>query len=214
MDTLPIVLSASMQTVERVDIARTTDLSHYGPLLGKFGFGLSPEEHAARTADDIVGHIGFRQSIAHVAHALRWDLEAIEVDAPEPIVIAGTDRDGAYLHLPAGTVAAVRHTARGIVAGEPAITCLANFGFLEPGDGLTPGDRWRFEGAGRTVEVESPSGFESWSTTIAVLVNTIGAVVAAPAGLLTTSDLPVGALAAKGSRLAPAPAPRAAGARA
>jgi 2,4-diaminopentanoate dehydrogenase len=207
MDTLPIVVSSAMQVVERVSIERTTDLSRYGPLLGKFGFGLPPEEHAARTGDDVVGHIGFRQSIAHLAHALGLDLEAIEVDAPVPIVVTATARSGAVLEIPAGTVAAVRHTARGIAGGEPAIRCLANFGFLAPEDGLAPGDRWRFEGAGRAVELESATGFDSWDTTIAVLVNLIGAVAGAPAGLLTMSDIPVGALAAKGGRLAPAPRP-------
>jgi 2,4-diaminopentanoate dehydrogenase len=207
MDTLPIVVSASMQAVQRVSIERTTDLSAYGPLLGKFGFGLTPEEHSARIGGDVVGHIGFRQSIAHLAHALGLELEAIEVDAPEPIVVAAAERSGAILRIPAGTVAAVRHTARGIVAGEAAISCLANFGFLAPEDGLAQGDRWRFEGAGRTVELASATGFDSWETTIAVLVNLIGALGCAPSGLLTMSDLPVGALAAKGSRLAPAPSP-------
>jgi hypothetical protein len=207
MDTLPIVVSSGMQTVERVSIERTTDLSQYGPLLGKFGFGLAPEEYAARTEDDVVGHIGFRQSIAHLAHALGLELDAIEVDAPVPIVVTETDRSGAILHIPAGTVAAVRHTARGIVGGEAAISCLANFGFLAPEDGLARGDRWRFEGGSRTVELESATGFDSWDTTIAVLVNLIGAVAGAPAGLLTMSDIPVGALAAKGSRLAPSPSP-------
>lgn len=209
MDTLPILVSASMQVVERVAIERTTDLSAYGPLLGKFGFGLPPEEYAARSGDDVVGHIGFRQSIAQLAHALGLRLDRIELDAPVPIVVAGTDRRGAHLRIGAGTVAAVRHTARGIVGGEAALTCLANFGFLAPEDGLAPGDRWRFEGAGRTVELASPTGFDSLQTTVAVLVNAIGALAAAPSGLLAMSDLQVGALAAKGGRLAPPP--RAAG---
>ena len=204
MDTLPIVVSAGMRTVERITIDRTTDLSAYGPLLGKFGFGLPPEEHAARTADDVVGHIGFRQSIAHLAHALGMELEAIEVDAPDPIVVTETERRGAILTIPAGTVAAVRHSARGIVAGEPAISCSANFGFLADGDPVTRGDTWRFEGDGRVVELQSTSGFDSWQTTIAVLVNSIGALPGAAPGLLTMSDIPVGALAAKGGRLAPA----------
>jgi 4-hydroxy-tetrahydrodipicolinate reductase len=212
MDTLPIVVSAAMQVVERVSIVRTTDLSAYGPLLGKFGFGLDPAEHARRTSADIVGHIGFRQSIAHLAHVLGWQLDAIEVDAPEPVVVTATERSGAHLRLPAGSVAAVRHEARGVLDGEAVITCVANFGFLAPEDELRTGDRWRFEGAGRTVELESPDGFDSWATTIAVLVNVIGAVAAAPAGLLTMSDLPVGALAAKGRATAPPPAPHEAGA--
>ena len=51
----------------------------------------------ARTCDDVVGHIGFRQSIAHLAHALGLQLDAIEVDAPEPVVVADTERRGAIL---------------------------------------------------------------------------------------------------------------------
>jgi hypothetical protein len=207
MDTLPIVLSAAMQSVERVAIERTTDLSAYGPLLGKFGFGLPPDEYARRVGDDIVGHIGFRQSIAHLAHALGWELDAVEVEDPEPLVVSATERTGAFLELPAGTVAAVRHGAHGVVGGERVISCRANFGFLRPEDGLPPLDRWRLEGGGRTVTLEAPSGFDSWETTLAVLVNLIGAVAAAPPGLLTMSDIPVGAMAAKGARLAPAPAP-------
>ena len=203
MDTLPIVLSASLQSVERISIERTTDLSAYGPLLDKFGFGLTPDEYAQRVGRDVVGHIGFRQSIAQVAHSLGWQLERIDVDDPEPLIVSDVERSGAVLRLPAGTVVAVRHRARGVVDGEVAIECLANFGFLRDGDPLTPGDRWRLEGAGRAVEVASETGFDSWATTISVLVNLIGAVAAAPAGLLTMSDLPVGALAAKGNRLAP-----------
>jgi 4-hydroxy-tetrahydrodipicolinate reductase len=203
MDTLPIVLSASLQSVERISIERTTDLSAYGPLLEKFGFGLTLDEYARRVGRDVVGHIGFRQSIAQVAHALGWQLERIEVDDPEPLIVTDAERSGAILRLPAGTVVAVRHRARGIAGGAVVIECLANFGFLREGDPLTPGDRWRLEGAGRAVEVASATGFDSWATTISVLVNLIGAVAAAPAGLLTMSDLPVGALAAKGNRLAP-----------
>jgi hypothetical protein len=203
MDTLPIVLSAAMQVIDRVSIERTTDLSPYGPLLDKFGFGLRPEAYAQRTADEVVGHIGFRQSIAQLAHALGWDLDAIDVNPPEPLIVTDVARSGAFLHLQAGTVAAVRQTATGIVTGEPAITCVARFGFIQPQDGLSPGDRWRFEGGGRTLEVASPTGFDSWETTIALLLNLIGAVASAPPGLLTMSDFPVGALAAKGTRLAP-----------
>jgi 2,4-diaminopentanoate dehydrogenase len=202
MDTLPIVLSAGLRTVRRVTIDRTTDLSAYGPLLGKFGFGLTPGEHAA--AADVVGHIGFRQSIAHLAHALGLQLEAIEVDAPVPIVVAERERRGAILRVPAGGVAVVRHAARGIVAGEAAIACTAVFGFLADGDPVRRGDTWRLEGDGRVVELASPTGFDSWETTIAVLVNSIGALPALAPGLRTTSDLPVGALAAKGRRLLPA----------
>lgn len=202
MDTLPITLSAALPVVDRVSVDRTTDLSSYGPLLGKFGFGLRPDEHAARAGRDVVGHIGFRQSIAQVAHALGWELDAIEVQNPEPLVVTDVPRDGAFLHLDAGTVAAVIHRAAGIVDGKPAIRCQARFGFLRPQDGLTPGDRWTLEGGGRTIEVTAPAGFDSWQTTISVLVNLIGPTVDARPGLLTMSDIPVGALAAKGSRLA------------
>jgi 2,4-diaminopentanoate dehydrogenase len=202
MDTLPIALSAALQVVDRVSIERTTDLSPYGPLLGKFGFGLTPAEHAARAGDDVVGHIGFRQSIAQLAHALGWELDAIEVAAPEPLVVTGARRNGAFLQLDPGTVAAVVHRAAGVLDGERVIRCEARFGFLAPEDDLVPGDRWTLEGGGRRVEVAAPGGFESWATTIAVLANLIGPVVAAPPGLLTMSDIPVGALAAKGARLA------------
>ena len=40
-----------------------------------------------------------------------------------------------------------------------------------------------------------------------MLVNLIGALGGAPSGLLSMSDIPVGALAAKGGRLAPVPSP-------
>ena len=195
-------MSAALQVVDRVEIERTTDLSHYGPLLDKFGFGLTADEHAARAGGDVVGRIGFRQSIGQLAHALGWELDAIEVDQPESLVVTEVRRSGAHLQLEPGTVAAVVHRAAGVVAGERVIRCQARFGFLRPEDGLTPGDRWRFEGGGRTVELTSPTGFDSWETTIAVLVNLIGPVASAPAGLLTMSEMPIGALAAKGSRLA------------
>jgi 4-hydroxy-tetrahydrodipicolinate reductase len=200
MDTLPILLSSLTQRVSRVRIRRTADMSHYGAILTKFGLGLTEEEFRTATdAGTVIGHVGFEQSIAAIADGLGWTLDEIVVDKPEPAVIAAESRRGDHVEVGPGTIAAILHGGRGVVAGEAVIELATHFGFIRDGDPVEAGDACIVEGEEQTVEVRVPGGYESFLSTVAVASNVATAVVAADPGFRTMADLPVGAVASKGA---------------
>ncbi|XVQ08617.1 Gfo/Idh/MocA family oxidoreductase [Spirillospora sp. CA-255316] len=203
MDTLPLLLSALTQRVERVVIRRRTNMSRYGAILAKFGLGLSPERFAeAQAASRVAGHHGFEQAISAVASGLGWDLDAIEVDQVVPSIVSDGVRVGEHATIEPGCISAVTHAARGVLAGVAVIDLEIMFGFFDPGDPVAPGDEYRIEGAEQVVDLSSAVGFESFLSTIATAVNTAAAVVDAAPGLLSMGDLPARAIASKGARLA------------
>jgi 2,4-diaminopentanoate dehydrogenase len=201
MDTLPLVLSGLTVGVERVVVRRTADMRRYGEILHKFGLGLTPDAFdARRDAGEVMGHVGFDQSIAAVARGLEWTLDGIQVDPVERELLAPEDRAGEQLVIPGGTVAGVVHRARGVQGGKALIELTAHFGIYEPGDEITRGDALTIVGRDHTIEVVAPSGYESFLSTVAMAANAVPAIVTAEPGFRTILDLPVGALASKGSR--------------
>ncbi len=202
MDTLPLVLSGLTTGVERIAVRRTADMSRYGAILQKFGLGLTPDEFdTRRTAGEVMGHVGFDQSIAALARGLEWGLESIEVDAVERDLIAPSDRVGANLTVPAGTVASVIHRSRGVMAGETVVELVTRFGIFEADDDVPRGDSLTLVGREQTIEVNAPGGYESFLSTVAMACNAVTAVADAEPGFRTLLDLPLSALASKGTRL-------------
>jgi 4-hydroxy-tetrahydrodipicolinate reductase len=202
MDTLALVLSGLTLKVKSVSVSRRADFAKYSANIVKFGLGLTPEEFATRfEAGKVTGHVGFPESIAAIAAGLGWDLDRIEVDPVVPDVIADQARAGDHVEIPAGTIAGVLHQARGVRAGETVIELVTKFGIYADGDDAEPGDRLRIEGIEQTIDVQSPSGYESFLSTIAMACNVVTATIDAEPGLRTISDLPVAAFASKGSHL-------------
>lgn len=202
MDTLPLVLSGLTVGVDRISVRRTADMSRYGAILQKFGLGLAPDDFdKRREAGEVMGHVGFDQSIAAVARGLEWTLDSIEVDPVERDLLASADRVGANLTVHAGTVASVIHRARGVLAGETVVELVTRFGIFEDDDDVPRGDSLTLVGREQTIEVSAPGGYESFLSTIAMACNAVTAVVDAEPGFRTLLDLPVAALASKGARL-------------
>lgn len=202
MDTLPLVLSGLTTGVERISVRRTADMSRYGAILHKFGLGLAPAEFdARRAAGEVMGHVGFDQSIAALARGLEWTLDSIEVDPVERELLARGDRAGAHLTVPAGTVAGVVHRARGVRAGRTVVELVTHFGIFTDEDDVARGDALTIVGYDQTIEVIAPGGYESFLSTVAMACNAVPAVVAAQPGFRTLLDVPVGALASKGARM-------------
>ncbi|MFJ9390922.1 hypothetical protein ACIRON_18995 [Nocardioides sp. NPDC101246] len=202
MDTLPLVLSGLTTGVERISVRRTADMSRYGAILQKFGLGLAPAEFdARREAGQVMGHVGFDQSIAALARGLEWTLDRIEVDPVERDLLAMADRSGDHVSVPAGTVAGVVHRARGVLAGEVVVELVTRFGIFEADDEIARGDSLTIVGREQTIEVNAPGGYESFLSTVAMAANAVSAVVAVEPGFRTLLDLPVSALASKGSRM-------------
>jgi hypothetical protein len=201
MDTLPLLLSGLTQHVNRVVIRRQTEMSRYSAILSKFGLGLTPEEFDAASAlQTVIGHVGFEQAIAALAIGLGWRLDNIVVDPVRAAFLTEAPRVGEHRTLQSGTVAAVRHAARGEIHDNAVIDLEIVFGFFDHADDIQPGDSLRIEGIEQTIEVSSSAGFESFSSTVAVTSNVAAAVVDARPGLLSMADLAVVDIASKGAR--------------
>jgi 2,4-diaminopentanoate dehydrogenase len=133
---------------------------------------------------------------------LGWSLDEIELDPVRPAFIAPQERVGAHATLASGSVAAVVHAARGRRGGAVVIDLAVHFGFFAAGDPVEDGDACRIDTNDQIIEVLAGRGFDSFLSTVAITANVTTAVVQAAPGLRTMSDLPVGALASKGSRRA------------
>lgn len=200
MDSLPLVLSALRRRVDRVEVRRTAEMSGYGPVLDKFGIGLSVAEfNAAQAEGAVIGHVGFEQSVAAVAAGLGWELDDIEVDPVRPAFVAPEPRATPLREIPRAAVTAVLHRARGIRGDRVLVDLQVHFGVFEEGDPVDPGDFWAIHGDDGPLEVHAPGGLDSLDSTVAVTANVATAVAALPPGLRSMLELPVGALAAEGT---------------
>jgi 4-hydroxy-tetrahydrodipicolinate reductase len=197
LDTLPLLLSSLTLDVTRVTIRRTAEMSGYGGILSKFGFGLTAGQFLEqRDAGNVIGHVGFRESVAALADGLGWALDEIVVDDPEAILFTDHERTTLHLTIEAGTIVALRHAARGIVDGRVVIDAKIDFGLFEAADGFPDGDSWTIESDIQTLGFSS-SRIDSAGSTVAVAANVIPSLPGAQPGLLTMADLPPKKVAAK-----------------
>jgi len=197
LDTLPMLLSSLTLGVSRITMHRTAEMSGYGGILSKFGFGLTSSEFAAaQESNAVIGHVGFRESVASLADGLGWRLDEIEVADPEPVLFTDHQRATSHLTLETDTVAVVRHAARGVIDGRTVIDAAIDFGIFETGDPFPEGDSWGLESSTQTLEFSS-SRIDSYESTVAVAANVIPSLMEAPPGLLTMADLPVRSFAAR-----------------
>jgi len=199
LDTLPLLLSSLTLDVTRVTMRRTAEMSGYGGILSKFGFGLTAEQFAAEhDAGHVIGHVGFRESVAALADGLGWSLDEIVVDDPAPVLFAESVRRAPHMTLESGTVAVIRHSTRGVIDGEIVIEAVIDFGIFQEGDPFPQGGAWRIESSGQTLEFTA-GPVDSYASTVAVAAHVIPRVPGAAPGLLTMADMPVKAFAARAS---------------
>jgi 4-hydroxy-tetrahydrodipicolinate reductase len=196
LDLLVILLTGACARVRHIAATRVNDLSAFGPtVLDSQGVGLSPERfHAGVEAGTVTGHHGFPESMAMIATALGWRLDRVE-QRLEPIV-SRVRRHLAALTVEPGQVAGCLHRATGYVDGEPVIEFDHPQQVLPQLAGVETGDEIVISGAQGselrlTVRPEIPGG----EGTVALAVNMIPRVLAAPPGLACMADLPVPAAA-------------------
>jgi hypothetical protein len=187
MDTLPITLTSVCQEIRRIQVERVMDAAgRRSPFQKKIGVGLSVDEFKEKILDkQITGHVGLEQSVAMIADALRWKLQAIEIGAVEPVV-AEKIVESKDVKIERGKVAGLRQSVRGIMDGKPVITLLfkAYIGAEEEYDSIT------IEGTPNIHEKISPCVHGDLATA-AMIVNSIPKVINAEPGLKTMKDLPV-----------------------
>jgi 4-hydroxy-tetrahydrodipicolinate reductase len=187
MDTLPITLTGVCQEIKQIQVERVMDAaSRRAPFQKKIGAGLSVEEFREKLENkQISGHVGLEQSVAMIADALKWNLQAIEKGAVEP-VIAEKPVESKVVKVERGKVAGLKQSSRGIKDGKPVITLLfkAYIGAEEEYDSIT------IEGTPSVHEKISPCVHGDIATA-AIIVNSIPKVINAEPGLKTMKDLPV-----------------------
>jgi hypothetical protein len=185
MDKLLLVASAVSQRVDSAKATRIVDASKRRlPLQKKIGAGLAPEEFRAQVEAGAIKHHGLPESIAMVADGLGFALDDIS-ETIEP-VIAREQVTTPFLTVAPGQVAGVHQIGRGVSQGVEKV-------FME---------LQMYVGADQsadTVELHGepditltiPGGAHGDIATAAIAVNTIPAILAAPAGLKTVRDLPL-----------------------
>jgi 2,4-diaminopentanoate dehydrogenase len=186
MDKLAITLSSVSQRIEHARSIRVVDASQRRlPLQKKIGAGIAVEEFKAQVAAGVIKHHGLPESIAMVADALGFPVDDItETISP---VVAQENVKTEFLEVLAGQAAGVHQIARGLVGGVEKIYMELQMyvGARDPHDTIeltgTPG-----------LKLKIPGGTHGDLATAAVAVNTILPILAAPAGLRTSRELPMG----------------------
>ena len=197
MDTLPITLSSVCQEVKSIRVERVMDAaSRRAPFQRKIGAGLSVDEFTRKIRDkQITGHVGLEQSVAMVADALKWKLQAVEVGTVKP-VIAKKPVESKAVKVGAGKVAGLKQSACGIKDCKPVITLSfeAYIGAKEEYDSVA------IKGTPSIRQKISPCVHGDLATA-AMVVNSIPKVVNSEPGLKTMKDLPVPSAALEDFRL-------------
>nr|WP_236777940.1 2,4-diaminopentanoate dehydrogenase [Anoxybacter fermentans] len=196
LDTLILALTGVCLDVKEIRAARINDLSPFGPTVMRTqGVGTTPEEfEAGLKSGEIVGHIGFKESITMIASRMGWELDEIE-EIREPI-ISNVYRETPYVKVEKGQVAGCRHIAYGKKNGKTLIT-LEHPQQIHPHlEGVETGDYIEIIGDPHiklAITPEIPGG----KGTMACAVNMIPAVINAEPGLVHMSELPVPAYIAR-----------------
>jgi 4-hydroxy-tetrahydrodipicolinate reductase len=183
-----LALTGAVWRVDRITTRRVVDLSGFSAtILGRLGVGFKAEEFARKVADrEVHGHIGFPHTIRTFARRLGVSVERID-ETIEPL-LAQDPIQAAALRVPAGRSAGMLQRTTGIVDGAPWFT--AEFlGHVDLNTiGLSPRDSYQIDGLPNISGVVEP-GFNPQWTTAGALANYLPLVVAAPAGLISVTDL-------------------------
>jgi 2,4-diaminopentanoate dehydrogenase len=185
MDKLALTLAAAAKRVNSVRVTRVVDASRRRlPLQKKIGAGMTPEEFRAQVAAGVIKHHGLPESIAMVAHGLGFELDEI-TETIEPF-ISPTAEKTEFLEVAAGQAAGVHQIGRGMSKGQEKIVMELRMyvGAKEPADTI------QLDGE-PPLKLTIAGGTHGDIATAAVVVNAIPVLLAAPAGLRTSADLPL-----------------------
>lgn len=185
MDTLPAMLSAVCNHVERIEVRRYQDAQFRRiPFQKKIGAGLTFEEFEKRKNEGSLRHVGLSESMYFIASQLGWHLEKTE-DKIEPVISERTLQTESLL-IVSGNVAGVRQTGRAWVNGEEKIRLIFQASVGEPDsyDEIeifgTPHIRSRIMG-----------GVNGDVATCSIILNACHSILKATPGLRTMADIPM-----------------------
>ena len=185
MDLLPVCLTGVSREVRAVHVQRVVNAStRREPLQRKIGSGLPPAEFRRRFKQGKAGHAGLKESLALIAHCLGWPVRRI-VETGDAVV-AGHNIRTRFLEVKKGQTCGLHQHAEATVNGRVCLTLDLKM-YLDAKD---PHDAVQVEGE-PPLDIVIRGGVAGDQATVAALVNTAPRLLAAPAGLLLTTDLPV-----------------------
>jgi hypothetical protein len=203
-DLLPLALAGTCQSIEQIRCMEIVDYATYDSptvMFDVMGFGKSLDELPMLLQPGVLS-LAWGSVVRQLAAGLGIELD--EVTETHVRIPAPEDFDIASGHIPQGSTAAMRFEVRGMVKGHPAVV-LEHVTRLR--DDLCPewpqpaqeGGSYRIEVTGEPsyaldLCLSSRKGDHNHAglvATAARVVNAIPAVVAAPAGIVTTLDLPL-----------------------
>ncbi len=173
MDLLPIVMTAPCREIRAIHVTRVVDAGlRRLPLQRKVGAGMTRAEFEDGVAAGRIGHVGLKESVAMIADALGWTLEAID-ERIEPVL------DGS------NTVRGLHQVATGLCGGRPAVMLDLTMAVAAP----SPRDAVTIEGD-PPITMTVAGGIHGDVATCALAVNALPRVLAAPPGLMMVHRLP------------------------
>jgi 4-hydroxy-tetrahydrodipicolinate reductase len=184
MDKLVLTLGAAAQRVDSVRVTRIVDASKRRlPLQRKVGAGLTPDEFKEQVAAGTIKHHGLPESIAMVADGFGFEIDEI-TETIDPVVAREALRTE-FLDLSTGRAAGVHQIARGRCAGKDRIYMELQM-YVGAPESI---DKIELQGE-PNLTLTIPGGTHGDLATAALVVNTIPMILAAPAGLKISRDLP------------------------
>src|SRR6201999_3573042 len=203
-DLLPLALAGTCQSIQQIRCMEIVDYAPYDSAAVMFdvmGFG-KPIDDLPMLLQPGVLSLAWGSVVRQLAAGLGVELDSVtekqeRIPAPE-------DFDIASGHIPKGSAAALRFEVQGLVDGHPVVvlehvTRLREDLCPDWPQPAQPGGCYRIEITGEPsyaidVCLSSPNGDHNHAGLVATamrVVNAIPAVVAAPAGIRTTLDLPL-----------------------
>ncbi len=184
MDCLPLHLTAICQQVDHIEVTRVINAStRRGPFQTKIGSGMTVAEFEAKANTGRMGHVGLPESMDMVFDTLGKKLSHYEATI-EPVVAERLTKTD-YHEVQPGQAKGLKQVARGYTgAGEfMRLTFMAALDMPDDGDTIKISGQPDLE-----VKLKGTNGDVA---TVAIAVNAIRRVQAAPPGLVTMRDLPI-----------------------
>jgi len=190
MDLLAVCISGVMDEVDDMEISRINSLSPFGKtVMEEQGVGLSVEEFNRRLeAGDMAGHVGFKESVYMIAHALGLEVSQFE-QSMKPI-ITDIDRKSPYGFAAKGDVCGVEMSAKATLDNGKIIHMYHPQQIEPEMVGVSTGDYIKIKGK-PPINLSNSPEVEGGIGTIAICVNMIPHVLNSNPGLKTMIDLPV-----------------------
>ena len=190
-EVLGLALTGAACRVDRIEVRRVVDLSRFSATVQRrLGLGFDPDDHAAGVAAGrIYGHIGYPHTMRTFARRFGRTVDRFG-ETIDPIA-APAAIDTVAVPIAEGQSAGFKQVTTGYTGDDEPWFTATFLGHVDLASiGLTPEDAYNVTGDPDLHAVVRP-GFNPQVTTMAVLVNLMPRVVAAPAGLLSVTDLPI-----------------------